>query len=359
MARRRDLFTPPRRRRWGSIVLPAFFLLILVAGIFLNSAMSSYPKREAKKVTVLGLPRGLEGLRILHMSDLHAKEYGVKQDKLMPLVRHDNYRAVCMTGDMVGQSGNVQPLLDALANIPSDVPTFFIAGDEDPPPIVETVQDTDSPYSPWVQAAQEAGAIYLDSPYKVEMGKDVLWFCPASLLTVDLPAAQFAMAEREKEILLMPEGEEQSALLRAVKYRQHVLERTLEAKREMLPQHTYIALSHAPLGEESVSLIHHSQEGRVVMNNFPGTLSLILSGHLNNGQVRLPGLKALYAPPSEVWGGGFFPDDRVIAGVSSARGVVQHVSPGLGVSRVYPWWASFRFFNPPVISVLTLTADIY
>lgn len=359
MARSRNLFSPPKRRRWGCIVMPVLFLLIVIAGIFLNSAMSSYPKREARKATVLGLPRGLEGMRILHMSDLRAHRYGTNQDRLMPLVRHDNYRAVCMTGDMVGASGNVQPLLEVLSSIPGDIPVFLIAGDEDPPPIAEGVQDAQSPYSPWVRAAQEAGAIYLDSPYKLEVGKEVLWFCPASLLTADLPAAQFALEERKKEVLAMPEGEEQDALLRAAEYRLQVLEKTLEAKREMLPQHTYIALSHAPLGEESVSLIHHSQEGKVMMNNFPGTLSLILSGHLNNGQVRLPGLGALYAPPCEVWEGGFFPDDRAIAGISSARGVVQHISPGLGVSRVYPWWASYRFFNPPVISVLTLTADIY
>lgn len=359
MARRRNLFTPPKRRRWGCIVLPALLLLLVLSGIFLNYTMTRYPVRRADKATVLGLPRGLEGMRVLHLSDLHANVYGDNQQRLMDLVRHDNYRAVCMTGDMVGKSGNVQPLLQVLSAIPSDVPVFLIAGDEDPPPVLETPQQEASPLNAWVRAAQQAGAIYLDSPYKMEVGKDIIWFCPANLLTADLTAAQFAMQERLKEVQAMPEGADRDARLLAVQYRLDVLERTTLAKREMLPQHTYIALSHTPLGEEAVSLIHHSQDGKVVMNNFPGTLSLILSGHLNNGQVRLPLLGALYAPPSEKWPGGFLPPDRDITGLSSARGVVQYISPGLGTSRLYPWWASFRFLNPPAITVLTLTADIF
>lgn len=359
---RRNLFTPRKRRRWGCIVLPLFLLLLILAVVFLNAAANVHPGKELQRVSVPNLPGRLEGFRILHISDLDGRVFGQNQAKIMDLLRDDNYHAVCLTGDMVGSSGSVQPLKDLIQALPQDIPKFFMAGDEDPTPILSVPHGDASPKAAWVQEAEKAGATFLDRPVRMEHNGAVLWLLPADLLTMDLEAAQFALAERRSEILSSddPQSPDNGAALRAVEYQLDIMAKTKQAKSEMLPEHFYIALTHAPLGDDALILAQRSGEGKVIMTNFPGQLSLILAGHLNAGQMRLPLLGAVYAPPSALTGeGGFLPEEELLSGVRSVRGVAQYITPGMGTSSIYPSYMSFRLFNPPRISLLILTGRFF
>lgn len=359
---RRSLFAPRKRKRWGCIVLPLFFVLLLLAGVFLNAANNRHPGKDTQRVSIPNLPDRLEGFRILHLSDLHGREYGIDQQKLLNLIKDDNYHAVCLTGDMVGSSGNVQPLLDLIQALPQDIPVFLVAGDEDPSPILSAPHGDASPKASWVLEAEKAGAIFLDRPVKMEFNKSTLWLCPADLFTMDLEAAEFALADRQTEILSSdnPQSPENGAALRVVEYQMDVMEQVKGARSEMLPEHFYIALAHAPLGDDALILAQQSIEGKATMTNFPGQLSLILAGHFNAGHVHLPVLGPVFAPPSALTGeGGFMPDKALLFGVRSVRGVAQYITPGLGTSVIYPKWLSFRLFNPPEISLLILTGQFF
>lgn len=360
MRRERDLFDHGGRRPWGCLVVSALFVLIVVAAVFLNLVLNAYPGKVHEKVFIPGLPKAAQGLKILHVSDLHGRMFGENQQQIMKLLADENYHAVCMTGDMLGKKGETEALLALIRQMPRDLPIYLIPGDEDGAAVLSEPHGDASVLSPWVQQAVEAGALYLDAPEKLVFGKATVWFCPDELLTADIGAAQSALQERKKTILAGPDAasEQNGAMLRAIEYRLSVIEKTMLAKQEMLPKDVYIALSHVPLGESSLALIHASNEGVVSMNNFPGRLSLILSGHLNNGQVRIPGLGALYAPKSEWTGaGGLMPDSSQLSGTQSVRGVVQYITPGLGASKVYPWWARYRLMNTPQISLITLIGD--
>lgn len=360
MRRERDLFEHGGKRRWGCLVLTVLLVLIVLAAAFLNAALNAHPVKVREKVFVPGLPRAAQGLKILHLSDLHGRMFGDNHQQLMKLLDAENYHAVCLTGDMLGKHGETEALLALIKLLPRDLPIYLIPGDEDGPAVLSEPHGDASPLASWIEKAVAAGATYLDAPQKMVFGKATVWFCPEELMSSDIAGARKALEERKKTILSSADAasEKNGAILRALEYRLGVLDRTMQAKQEMLPKDVYIALSHVPLGESSMALIHTSNEGTVSMNNFPGRLSLILSGHLNDGQVRLPGVGALYAPKSEWTGaGGFMPDSKLLSGVQSVRGVVQYITPGLGASQVYPWWARLRLMNAPKISLITLVGD--
>lgn len=358
------LFAPPKKRRVGCLVFPLLMAFILSALLFLNGALNQNPTRLEERIVLPELSSSLQNIRILHLSDLHGNLFGPHQEKLVELFKHDNIKMVCMTGDMVGKKGNVQPLLELLDAIPEDIPVYLIAGDDDPPVMSEEPNAEDSPKSDWVRQAEKHGAIYLDSPRMLEIGKARIWVCPGELLTLDFAAARQALEERKKEILASGtrDSAQNTAGLLNVNYRLSVLDQTELAKREMLSKDLYISLSHHPVSNADVAVIQSSlseTNQTLVMTNFPGSLSLVLSGHFNNGQVRLPFVGPLYSPPIfDSLQSASPSQSRALSGLFSLRGVYQYISPGMGVSSKYPLWLSYRLYNPPAITILTLS-DTY
>ena len=77
--------------------------------------------------------------------------------------------------------------------------------------------------------------------------------------------------------------------------------------------------------------------------------SLILAGHYNGGQWRIPFVGAIYVPEL-----GWFPKDQEIQGLSYVNGIPQYISPGMGSDPHYEHQPG-RVFNNPVITKITLT----
>lgn len=82
-------------------------------------------------VQVDGLPSGFSGFTILHISDLHGKEFGRNQEKLAALIKKQEYDLVAITGDLVNKydprNEPVARLLDHL----KDKPVYFVPGNHD------------------------------------------------------------------------------------------------------------------------------------------------------------------------------------------------------------------------------------
>ncbi len=333
-----DLFAPHKKRHWGCLLIFVIFIIIIAGALFLNGVLNDYPKKQRVMLTVPSLSDRLEGLALLHISDLDGQFFGENQEKIAELIKNDNYNAVFVTGDVTDKNGSPDAMLSLIKHIPNDVPVFFISGDEDAAP--------SSAYDPpeWIEKLKAAGAIYVDRPVKWEVKKSVVWILPQNILTADSDAMRFSLKER---------GLESSYDMQALEY-------TERAKLEMLPEHTYIALSHVPVSAETLSYLNTQDEETIRMQNFPGRLQIILSGHLNNGQARLPWIGAVYAPMTvNDAQGGYWPQDKYISGKINMRGVVQYISPGLGASDTYPPLLKRRLFNPPAISLLVLTRDFY
>ena len=357
MRRNRAIFTQRRPRRTGCLVLPLLMVLIIAIAVALNLINNGRVKVDTQNVTVANLPKDLEKFRILHISDLHGNEYGAGQSTLATALSGARYDAVCITGDVCTPDGDYSAFLALIDLFSPSVPVYFIAGDEDPEPILTRAHGSDTVKADYVLAAEEHGAIYLDAPQAITLGKSTVWFCPESIYGLDIASSRTAYLTRRAALTA---GEDQylpdeAAQIRAIDYRLSVLEAIEEAQGLMQESDVQIALTHHPLTSETI-LTLQQWAGSERRDFFRG-VSLVLAGHYNGGQIRLPGLGAVKAPESAgLPRGGWLPDDRQMIGLSTVQGITQYISPGLGISRVYP--IALRLFNTPAVTILTLTATL-
>ena len=204
MGRRNNgyIFVEKKKRGPGLGCLVLILLLVAAvvgAGMLINTGFNRRITMENASVNIMGLDKGYEGFTILHISDLHASPIGSDLTLWKDLLNGKNYKAVIITGDMVGKSGEYEPFLSLIHNlkqISDSIPIYFIAGDEDPNPVLTTNRGTPQVLAKWVLAAQEQGAIYLDSPQLLEVGKKKVWLTPQYLYDVDAEGMLTTVTER-------------------------------------------------------------------------------------------------------------------------------------------------------------------
>lgn len=355
MGKRRSnsLFRPMRKRRGGCILILLLFVAALTILLSLNTLSNRYARLEERAVTVLNLPKELEGFKILHLSDLNGAMLGHEHENLKKTLGKEGYQAVVLSGDMVGKGGKVKPLLDLLALFPKDVPVFLLPGDSDPKPLIDDPHGTDEVKADYILQAEQMGAIFLEAPYKMEVGNQTVWFCPGETFTLDMNNAVFALEELIKTLSSQenPYEAQTGAQLRFSKHRLSVMEASLEAFSQMKVTDVIVALNHHPPDYEQLSeLSVRSKE-----QNLPSP-SLFLAGQFNNGQVRLPGLGSVYIPRQADGRGGWFPGDEGFTGLSIVKGYPVYISPGLGTSSYYP--LPIRLFNRPAATLIRLTSQM-
>ena len=355
MARRAEgrLFSPPKKRRTGCITVFVLFALIIGVILFLNSLSNRFVRLTTRRVTVLNLPRQLERFRILHLSDLNAASLGAGQDNLKATLGKEAYQAVVMTGDMVGKSGKIGPMLDLARALSPTVPLLFITGDSDPNPLLDQPHGDGEVKADYIRALEEAGFIYLESPYRLEEEGQVVWFCPGELFMLDLDSARAALLDLIDSLSTSdnPYEPTTAARLRHAKHRLQVYEASLEALAQMQEGDTIIAVMHHPPDPAMLGEMAQLQKEQEDPRPSP---SLFVAGQFNNGQARLPGLGPIYIPLQPDGSGGFFPGDEGFTGLSIYKGYPVHISPGLGNSAYYP--IPLRLFNRPQMTLLELTS---
>lgn len=357
MARRsNDIFAPQRERRGlGTLIIIVVLLgALIAAGLFMNKAANQRVTLTTEKVPVMGLAKAYEGFTILHLSDLHAAEVGSDPALWRELLYGKTFHAVVLSGDMVGATGNDEPLLSlihTLGQIKQDVPIYFISGDEDPIPVISAPQGTPDVLADWVRAAQQKGAIYLDAPVSQQVGKQVVWFVPEYLYDMDAEIMSTTLTAQiaEMEAAGQQYEAESGAVYRALKYRLDAMQRTQEALKLMTDADLQVAVNHSPLEASYIrSSLEWADESQVF--NFR-QIDLLLCGDLCGGQWRLPGVGPIYIPER-----GFFPGDEGVAGLQRINSINQHVSAGLGACRLNP--LPGRLMNPPAATLLKFTGTI-
>lgn len=80
---------------------------------------------------VQNLPMAFEGFTILHLSDLHNKEFGKGQKDILGLIRQQKYDIVAVTGDLVDKRNpRIEPGLDLIRGL-KDKPVYFVPGNHE------------------------------------------------------------------------------------------------------------------------------------------------------------------------------------------------------------------------------------
>jgi len=244
---------------------------------------------------------------------------------------------------MLSKKGNPQPLydlIDAVAAHNPDAPIYFIAGDSDPDPASSDHFTGGSPFAPWVLGAQQRGARLLSSPQAVTRKESTLWLANAGNMNIDIDTMQ---GQFELQYLRALRGGDENEIELAT-YNLKWLEETRAARKAMQDGDTYIALAHAPL-----------DSGELALNPLLSRIHLVLCGHYLGGMLRLPGLGPLFVPSGSLPRYGVLPGDAPISGLRRDGRTYVYTSPGLGSSgRDYPAFF-FRLFNPPTVSLITLT----
>lgn len=359
MGRRKTSYIfAPEKQSSGNLGCVFTFLGVIVAlaaaAFLFNYAANTRVTLESVSVPVMGLDSAFEGFSVLHISDLHASKLGSDLELWRSLLYSKTFHAVVLTGDMVGKTGNSEPLLSLiyiLQQIKPTAPIYFIAGDEDPSPVNYTPRGTPEVLSDWVLEAQAMGAIYLDVPVSQQVGKKTVWFVPEYLYDVDAAGMLGSLQAQKEE--MEAEGKqyesEGGASYRALCYRLDTMERTVEVQKSMLSTDLQIAVTHAPLQANYIrTSLEWSDQNDVFTFR---SIDLLLAGHYCGGQWRLPGLGAIYVPDI-----GWFPSDEGIVGMQRVNSINQYISGGVGAGSYSP--LKGRLFNAPSVSLLKFTSSI-
>ncbi len=327
------------------ILIPVLVLTLAV----LNVTVSRRVLLQDLKLTILDLPADLEGYSILHLSDLHGERYGEKQKAFAAALGNARFSCVVMTGDMLGPNQETEPLLELMALSPEDTPKYLIPGDMDGAAIETSAHSSLSVYTAWADELRAAGIQILDLPVLETREKGRIWFVPEDLYALDVEGLQTILKRQIEELNQRAAHltADDAARMRALEYEQQRMETLKELRKEFQATDIQVALTHTPLSAEYVAdMVSWRDKGDFFSMRY---VSLILAGHYNGGQWRLPFGGAVYVPEL-----GWFPEDRLVQGLDYVEGIPQHISPGLGSDPHYQYQPG-RLFNSPVMTRIVLT----
>ncbi len=349
------IFIPDTKksRRAHHFLRNTVIVLILIAMAFTitNAIVSRQIRIRDQWLTVLNLPGDLEEYSILHISDLHGAEFGEGQKAIANELAKRRYSCVIMTGDMLGDDGDIRPLLDLIALMPSETPKYFVPGDAEGSVVDASAHGSLSVYTDWAVTLQNAGVTILDRPMSETRGKGTIRFVPEDLYSLDLDAMDAVYSEQLKALRdrATDLNADDAARMRVLEYEEERIDAVRQARKEFKAEDIQIVVTHTPLTEDYVrELVSWSGKEDYFSLRYA---SLILAGHYNGGQWRIPGIGAIYVPEL-----GWFPGDREVRGLSYPGGIPQHISPGLGSDPHYEKQPG-RVYNPPEITLITLTRN--
>ena len=330
------------------VFLPLLILILCVMSI----AISRQVIVRDLKLTILNLPADLENYSILHISDLHGARFGKEQKAIATALGDTRYSCVVMTGDMLGEDRDVEPLLELIALMPRDVPKFLIAGDMDGDIVETTAHSSLSVYAQWVEEVQAQGVKVLDCPALITREKGRIWFVPEELYALNLDGMLNTYRDQWTNLNSRAASltANDAARLRYLEYELQRLEDLKEIKKQIKPEDIQVVLTHTPLSSDYMAdLVSWGNKEEAFSMRYA---SLILAGHYNGGQWRIPFAGALYVPEL-----GWFPEDELVEGLSYIEGIPQYISPGMGSDPHYEHQPG-RIFNSPVITRILLTRKV-
>ncbi|MFD1928213.1 metallophosphoesterase [Sporosarcina siberiensis] len=268
--------------------------MIVTLGCFIwfqNNSIST----SQTVVPLENLPVGFDQFKIVHLSDLHSKEFGENQQPLIRKVNGLHPDIIVFTGDLIDSNrvGDDASLI-LMEELTAIAPVYYVSGNH---------EWWSGAFSSLEQSLNDLGVQVLRNEHDtIAIGNDKI-----SISGIDDPAH---------------DGSGWSDV--------EIVEGDIGMLKEELEEHTFsILLTHRP---ELLTL--YAESG----------FDMVFAGHAHGGQVRLPFIGGLVAPNQ-----GFLPN--YTAGKHELGHTVMIVSRGLGNSII-----PLRLFNRPEIVAVTLKA---
>ena len=267
-------------------------LVIAIAGFVIwqnNDIVVSRTDYKNKKI-----PEAFRGFTIVHISDLHNKMFGKKQERLLEVIKNENPDSIVITGDLIDRRRyRLQPALLFIEGAVRLAPVYYVCGNH---------EILSGNYEKIKMELEQRNVIVLEDEMK-EIVKD------------GEKIAIFGMKD--------PGGRD-------------------SAGKEEEAEETMRAWTDACGADEEAFKILLSHRPEMVSAYAAGHMDLVFSGHAHGGQFRLPGIGGLIAPQQ-----GLFPE--YTAGYYQKKDTTMFVSRGLGNSLV-----PVRLFNRPEVVAVTL-----
>lgn len=272
------------------------FIVIISIGLF------AFFKWQNNSITISEIafksntiPESFNGYKILQISDLHNKEFGSKQSKILGKIEKINPDIIVITGDLIDSNNtNIDVAMDLIDGIINIAPIYYVSGNH---------EAWSGSYNDLKSKLENSGVVVLDNK-KTEFFND-----RDSIDIIGLADTSFI----ESDWLEYGGNSETKNLLNKL------AEDNTNFK---------ILLSHRP---ELFDIYSNSN------------VNLVFSGHAHGGQFRLPFIGGLIAPDQ-----GFFP--KLTEGIHTSNNTSMIISRGLGNSII-----PVRIFNRPELIVVKLS----
>ena len=241
------------------------------------------------------IPDSFKGYKILQISDLHNKEFGKEQEKILEKINNINPDIIVFTGDLIDSNNtNVDVAMKLINKVINISPIYYISGNH---------EAWSTSYNELKSKLEDSGVIVLENE-KTNLIKgrdtiDIIGLSDTSFINSDL--LEYAgNVKTEKLLNTLSENSSNFKIL----------------------------LSHRPELFDTYS---------------NSSVDLVFSGHAHGGQFRLPFIGGLVAPDQ-----GFFP--KLTEGIHTSNNTTMVISRGLGNSII-----PIRLFNRPELVVVTLS----
>ena len=243
------------------------------------------------------LPKSLNGYKIIHISDLHNKNF---HGRLINKMKEINPDIIVITGDLIDRRRtNLNTAKEFIENSVKIAPTYYVSGNH---------EQLSEHYPELKEILNNNNVINLDDSY----------------VTINKGGSKISIIGIAAPVLIK-------------------IEKTSEFKNN----DSYVKSKLKDLTKNFRTdfniLIAHRPEQIHIYKKFD--LDLILSGHAHGGQIRIPFIGGILSPNQ-----GFFP--KYSEGMHEEGSTSMVVSRGLGNST-FP----FRIFNRPELIVVDLTTN--
>lgn len=246
-------------------------------------------------------------IRIIQLSDLHAKQFGKENQRLIKKIKNLKPDLVIATGDMITSTDeNGDAFLNLAIALADKFPMYYIEGNHELTAKYDTLNQMTGWYERYLKDLQELGVHVLkNSLADIEILDNRL-----SLYGLTVPLAHYYAVPKH--------------------IRDHEDVSPISDLKEVLP---------SPNPSRFNVLLAHNPFLISLYEKYP--VDLVCSGHVHGGAIRLPFIGGILSPERKL-----FP--KYSAGLYKRQHQAMIVSRGLG---------RFRLFNRPEIVIIDLLGD--
>jgi len=290
-------------------------LLILFVFILVISAVICHYSIDLSKYEISSkkLPKEFDSFKIIHLSDLHSREIGENNIKLINKIKKQNPNVIIMTGDMInGKYENILQMEFFLRELKKICDIYYILGNRE----FEYNRKLFDEFASMLK--RNKVTLLTNDKCEIKINNEYINIYGINYCNRDVNEYY---ANRKNNYV--PKKKYIS--------RDEIIEHKLE---EILPKLDYkkynVLLAHDPLQFEQ-----YSKHG----------FDLVLAGHVHGGIVRIPFIGGVLSPDVSL-----FP--KYDKGVFNKENASMCVSRGLGYGTI-----PFRIFNNPEIVQITLKSE--